>query len=381
MSADARNRNWRRADLKDAHRAIGLETWSHTHFESAQRELQEAMECSSMVMLLGSSGVGKTRLVETSIREANKGVSHLPHRRPAILVKAPSPVGRAFSWKSLWTDVLEKLADTLPEHKVDRQATTVALQSGRPTALRHSTEDTLRRAVTCAARDRGLETLYVDEAASLLKSGDGRVLRDQLDVLRDLADHGEFKVVLVSTPRILQNLDASGELLRRIDEVFFRRYYREGSTGQADYTCFRRILKSLLERLPAHARFRPGKGKEALLYGGTLGCIGHASSWLRRAIVWCDRVGADCLEWDHFERTVYSDTKLNRLYRHAKEDDDVISAWTTRTFCQTGCAEAVGVATAPDSQEAASSTSEGAAKSGGRSKRVGTPGPIRRKVA
>ena len=380
MPDDVPSRNWRRADLKAAWHAIRTDTLSHTRFESTQLELQDAIECSSMVMLLGSTGVGKTRLIETSVRESNALVSHVPSRRAAIVVKAPSPPARAFSWRSFWMLVLDELADPLPELKVDRQATVIALQSGRPTKMRHSTEETLRRAVTCAARDRGLHTMYVDEAASLVKSGQGRVLRDQLDVLRDLADHGQFKVVLVSTPRILRSLDASGELLRRIDEVFFRRYYREGPTGRADYTCFRKTLKSLLERIPEHSRFTPTKDQEVLFHAGSLGCIGHMSKWLRRAIVRCDRIGADCLEWKHFEATFPSDEKLKNLYAHARQDDKVISAWTERTHFQTRRAEAVGVASEPDSREAASPPSKGASTSGRRSKRVGTPLPIRRGV-
>ena len=381
MSADFSSHNWRRADLKAAEHGIHADTLSHTRFESTQLELQEAIERSSMVMLLGSTGVGKTRLIKTLVRESNALVSREPSRRAALVVKAPSPHARAFSWKSLWMLVLEKLADPLPELKGDRRATAIALQTGRPAALRHATEDTLRRAVTCAARDRGLHTLYVDEAASLVKSGQGRILRDQLDVLRDLADHGDFKVVLVSTPAILEKLDASGELLRRIDEVFFRRYYRNGPTGTADYGCFRKTLKSLLKRIPERSRFKPDKDQETLLHAGSLGCVGHMSKWLRRAVVRCDTVGADCLEWNHFEATALSDKKLHDLYIHAQKDDEVISAWTEQTHCLTGRAEPVGAASEPDSREAATSASKGGSTSGRRSKRVGTPSPIRQPVA
>lgn len=199
-------------------------------------------------------------------------------------------------------------------------------------------------------------------------------------MLRDIADHGEFKIVLVSTPRILGSLDASGELLRRIDEVFFRRYRRDGTTGRKDYTYFRRIFKSLVERLPKQARFRPSSGQEALLHGGSLGCIGHLSSWLRRAVIRCDRAGANRLEWNHFEETCYSDKKLLELYGHVDDDDEVIHEWTQRTHCQTAPSEVAGTRelrpTPPEDPERA----EKAPTSRSRSRRVGSQRPTRRAV-
>ena len=78
MPADVPSHNWRRADLKAAEHAIRADTLSHTRFESTQLELQDAIECSSMVMLLGSTGVGKTRLIETLVRESNALVCDVP---------------------------------------------------------------------------------------------------------------------------------------------------------------------------------------------------------------------------------------------------------------------------------------------------------------
>ena len=377
MPADAPTGKWLRADLQAAHETILLETQPHTHFESAQLQLHEVLECSPMAMLLGSTGVGKTRLIETLAAEANASL-HNPHA--ALVVKAAAPRGRAFSWKTFWMDTLDELADPLPDDKVDRHATANALRSGHPRSLRRSTEDALRRSVTSAARDRGLKILYIDEAASLLKSGSDRVLRDQLDVLRDLADQGAFKVVLVSTPAILESLDASGELLRRVDEVFFRRYRRDGPSGPSDYTSFRRIFKTLNKHLPEQARFRPSAAQETLLHAGSLGGIGHLSRWLRRALVRCDRARVDRLEWDHFEETCYSDKKLGQFYAHAKADDKIIGDWTERTHCHTTPTETPEKGDSRPAHGPKPETRKTPA-SGRRSKRVGTQRPIRRSAA
>ena len=300
----------------------------HPHFTSARAALQEALLCSSMVVFLGSSRVGKTRLVSDLVADRHAGISDSSGCCRAIHVTAFTAQGRAFSWKSLWKSVLEQLDDPLPDRKVNRQAMVQALSEGRRPRYQYSTEDDLYRSVRDAARDRRLEVLFVDEASALVKAGHARTLRDQLDVLRNLADLGLFRVVLVSTPRLLANLDASSELLGRIDEVFVSRYVCEGRAGASEFRSFVRIVKSFISELPESSRFTPTAPQLRELHRGSLGAIGHLSRWFIRAITRCRSRGEDRLRWEHFEQTILSRKKLADLGAQIKKDDLVVAEWT-----------------------------------------------------
>ena len=302
----------------------------HPYFTSARSELQQALACSSMVVLVGSSRLGKTRLVRDFVVQYHAGVSESSGCCPAIVVTAFTAQGRAFSWKSLWKSILEQLDDPLPDRKINRQAMVPALSDGRRPRFRYSTEDDLYRSVRDAARDRGLRVLFVDEASALVKAGHARTLRDQLEVLRNLADMGIFQVVLVSTPRLLDSLDASSEVLGRIDEVFVRRYACNGRDSASEFLSFVRIVKSFMGKLPESARFTPTTRQLRELHAGSLGAIGHLSKWFTRAIGHCVSSGEDCLRWEHFERTILRRKKLEQIGVQMVADDEVVAEWSAR---------------------------------------------------
>ena len=350
MSADAKQA---RGALEDALARLPNAVVDHPHFAFARTALEQALACSSMVVLVGSSRVGKTRLVSDLVAQFNAGVSDSSGCCRAILVTAFTAQGRAFSWKSLWKSILEALCDPLPDRKVNRQAMVAALSEGRRPRFKYSTEDDLYRSVRDAARDRGLQALFVDEASALVKAGHARTLRDQLDVLRNLADLGLFRVVLVSTPRLLHNLDASSELLGRIDEVFVRRYVCKGSDSVCEFRSFVRIVKSFMNALPEPSRFTPTTLQLRELHRGSLGAIGLLSKWFIRAITDCLSRGEDCLQWEHFERTMLPRKKLDDLGAQATKDDRVVAEWTDRTFVppQSGPVDA----NAPEASPSASS--------------------------
>ena len=72
-----------------------------------------------------------------------------------------------------------------------------------------------------AAIDRGLQLLVIDEAYAIVKTESGVTLKQQLDVLRNLADEMPFRIALVSTGRILDKFEISGELSGRLGFVYF----------------------------------------------------------------------------------------------------------------------------------------------------------------
>ena len=246
--------------------------------------------------------------------------------------------------------------------------------------LRRMTEGQLLHEVSSAARDRGLEALFIDEAVALVKAEQGRVLRDQLDVLRNLSDLADFRLVLVSTPRILPSLQLSGELLRRSVEVYFPRYLAEGPSAALERKDFSRVFATFMRSLPEPARYRPEPEQLRLLHAGSLGCVGNLADWLRRALKRAESVGAERLEWSHFEETVLADAKLAKLEEESRRGEERVAEASVRTF---GLGSALRHLDSPSAPPPDSSSTSEQSPTGTRRRtgRVGIPKPKRRRVA
>ena len=361
------------ASLLAARARVGAETVRHPHLEATASRLRETASSHPLSLLLGVPGVGKTVLAWALVTELNRFVSDAPSLVRAMAVTAPAPHRKAFSWREFWIALLMALDDPLPASKVDREAMADALRRGVSTKIQRATEGALLRAVSAAARDRGLEWLFVDEAVALVKAEHGRLLRDQLDVLRNLADRGDFKVVLVSTPRIMASMQLSGELARRTGEVFFPRY----GSDTDEFKTFCRVLTTFMGVLPQPLRLRPEPEHLHLLHAGSLGCVGHLADWFRRALTRCVESGVTALAWPHFAETVLPDVKLAQLAEESRLGEERFAEASRRTFGLGTPGDASPPLPAPDAAPAPSVATAPA----GRRRRVGRPNPSRRAVA
>ena len=299
--------------LEVALERIGVAPVRHASFQAASDDLHEALQCHSLAWLMGPSGVGKTLLARTFVRDFvdRTRSDHAPI--PALLVTAPAAHRGVFSWKDFFILVLSALHDPLPDCKIDHVATADALARGAVSRSARSTEAALERAVCLAARDNGLRYLLVDEALAFVQAGRARGLRHQLDVLRNLADNGRISLVLISTPRILASRDLSPELARRTTDVVFPRYACVGDRRRSELRAFGRAVATFFDMLPAEAVFRPTAQHIKHLHAGSLGCVGLLSQWLRRAVRRCLSREDTALAWPHFEETVLPDAKRAML--------------------------------------------------------------------
>lgn len=300
----------------------------HAFFLQAYDALEEVLLSRRMVSFVGPTGVGKSALIKEMARLLNELVASDPSQISAVVVRVETPHGKAFSWKQFWLDVLAALDDPLPERKVDRMgpAAGVGRRTGAhfPSATERQLFDMVRR----TAADRGLRVLFIDEALPLFSSMSGRMHSAQLDVLRNLADETEFRVVLTSTPRILPHLQPSGELRRRIGHVYFPRY---SETRPDEFLEFCRPVRACLDRLHEFS-FRPRPDDLVHLLRGSIGCVGELIEWIGRALSRCIRAGDRKLSWSHFDATVMSDSDIVDLLRECRDGESRHAEDTTRTF-------------------------------------------------
>lgn len=291
---------------------------SHRAFAEALRALRRAVHArrARMVLVCGVSGAGKGVLADTIIAEMRARMHVEPHELVAACVQAPEPQGRApFSWSTLWKRILRALNDPLPDHKISYRPSNHGMVKA---ASRPASQDDLRDSVIDAVLDRGLRVLVIDEALGIVRASSGPSITEQLHVLRGLVDAVGCTLVLLSTPRILEFIDVKSEqLLRRLVRVEIHRYRARTENHTADFPFFGSVVKHFMHELPAEARPRFTRGQLDDLFSCSVGCIGHLSDWVCRALTQAIDEGGDILEWRHFEDTVLDDKDLKLAYEAA----------------------------------------------------------------
>lgn len=318
-----------RRALAEARSRIGVQLVRHTFFKLTLRRVRRALKDFELVVLVGPSRVGKGALLRALDQELNAVVEEKPSELRSAIVRTESAFRRAFSWKRFWVLCLRAVGDALPECKVNREMPACGVARGTGARYRSATEPQLADDFRRAAQDRGLEVLFVDEALAMLKNERGRVLQDQLDILRDLADTEPFKFVLVSTPRILDHLDLSEELDSRITEVYFPRYSRD---SEAQFERFRRTVRTLMNSLPEASRFTLTGEQLLALHMASAGCIGHVVHHFRAAINTCLESGEHQLCWTHFEEAFPADEKLERRWHRCLQGEALFERVSARTL-------------------------------------------------
>ena len=99
----------------------------HPVFRDVSARLFSAVKASPLTLLIGASGVGKTRLVSSLVQRLN-GLLGQPGRIPAVALVAPTSQRTMFSWKAFWERLLTALEDPLPGTKVHPVASAEALR-------------------------------------------------------------------------------------------------------------------------------------------------------------------------------------------------------------------------------------------------------------
>ena len=303
-----------------------------------------------------------------------------PSQLRAAVVRAESAFRKAFSWKRFWVLCLRAVDDPLPGCKVNRALPARGVSRGTGARYRSVTEPDLADDFRRAAHDRGLEVLFIDEARALLKNERGRVLQDQLDLLRDLADTEPFKFVLVSTPLILEHLDLSDELDSRITEVYFPRYNRD---NEAEFKQFRQTARTLMDSLPKASQFSLTGEQLYALHSATVGCVGQLVHLFRAAINACLESEQHQLSWEHFLEVFPSDEKLDRRWERCLFGEALYAQASARTFGKDhvwgGRSEPKLSDFQPDF-ELTPSVAPPAKRSRRSSSRIGIPDPVRHSV-
>ena len=222
-----------------------------------------------LVMVLGPTGVGKSRLVrklcEQVLKEARAEMVADPGYLPVEGIQLAAPETGNFDWKACYVKALQALQEPLIQYKRDPLQREVTRAD--PMRL-------WRESFCTAVRYRRTQFFYFDEAQHLLKVT-GRRYTDQMDAVKSLSQDATIPLLFVGTYELLQLIDRSDQLSRRTRLIHFPRYDARINAEKEEFLTFLLTLRTYLPvdnppDLSQHWQF---------LYAQSLGALGVLYDW------------------------------------------------------------------------------------------------------
>lgn len=237
----------------------------------------------SVLLVMGPTGVGKSTLLEKVRNQINHEHLHLfeadPGRGPAFSVEAVNPESNIFRWGEFYKRALVALDEQMVEHKV--AVADHAMADVRHITSRRSRTEDWREALEKCLLNRKPSAWLVDEGQHIAKGCRGDKIKDQLDCIKSLANMSNTLIILFGTYDLIHFRNLNDQLSRRCKTVHFPRYRAE---CKSDVRNFKRVLQSFERHLPLEQAPSLVPDWE-YYYERSVGCIGILKDWLTNALL------------------------------------------------------------------------------------------------
>src|SRR6266540_5344513 len=303
-------------------------TMAHPKLKSMHEQVLQAIRepaGSSLLFILGPTGVGKTTLISRLMRQVTLDLlPELEQDRERIAVagiEAEAPPQGNYDFKQHFKRSLKALNEILIDYRFDlswqvpearRNGSIIIHARTTAGALRGSLEDSLKR--------RRPAAFFIDEAHHLGKVSGGRKFQDHLDVIKSLANTAEILHILVGTYELQLLLNLSDQLSRRSRTFHFERY-RSGQTS--DVKSFQNIIWNFQHRLPFSEQ-RDLREHSQYLMERSLGCVGILKGWIVRAADAALDKGAVTLTIDHLKQYEPADAEWRSIATSMLEGEEAL---------------------------------------------------------
>jgi hypothetical protein len=337
----------------------------------------------SLILVTGPTGVGKTTLLERTIKQLIEDAAcdptTTPGHIPAIAVEAASPDTGNFSWKDFFTRALIASDEPMLADKITYDISGLHRdEQGRLVIQQEVTAPNLRRILEKCFKYRRPRAFFVDEAQHIKKMASGRRVLDQMDTLKSLANMTTTVHVLIGTHELLGLMDLNAQLARRSLTISFPRYQ------VADWKEFTKLLRTFQRHLPfpeepdleSHAEY---------FYEQCLGCTGMLKTLLNKAAGTALEQGEQTLTLKRCQQHAEPPQKLKDMLREIREGEEKLANQRDESHRQElramlGLESSVRSSNPPEEKVAPPTSLSDPPPKRKRSRRVGQRGPNRDRV-
>lgn len=276
--------------LEERHKYFESLTVSHPAFEEAYQDLMDRIcngSKNSIILVFGPTGAGKTKLIEKIKKQLlMDNIELYKNDRgllPYLTVESVPPDSGNFDWKDFYYRSLVAAEEPLIDYKVDLE------ESNSGKKVKNDVRAALRRSLENVLLYRKPLAFFIDEAQHITMTTSSRNLRNQVNILKSLANLTKVPLVLTGNYDLIPYRDLNGQTIRRGNDVHLRRYK---ANDKNDVKSFINVLLQFQKHLPL-------KEEPDLIshwdyfYSRTIGCIGILKDWFYVTYQICSKNNPD----------------------------------------------------------------------------------------
>lgn len=295
----------------------------HTFYEESYnlaRTIATLSSPGSMALIVGSSGAGKSRLIQQIYNEAfGSPNSWSGGKIPAIKVNASNSDRAYFSPRALMHAMLKALCNIFCSSPADIDSWPIAndLKDATKRAMRalkasDISESTMRETVLELGLIRELKTIFVDEGNLMCLTQRHRFPTDYLESLKALAIELNIRIVVAATYDILEVWNHTAQINRRMRTIHLKRYRQEVKKEYADFA-------GIVASFETDYELKKGilTKKLGIIYQNTYGIPGEVASLIERAIEMALADSKKKVEWSDFQEAFHYPAQLRQLMKEA----------------------------------------------------------------
>ncbi|UUV23641.1 MULTISPECIES: TniB family NTP-binding protein [Lysinibacillus] len=299
-------------------------TVAHPKLEKALIELKKAIyspDNFNVIMVVGPSGVGKSRLFEQTIRSILKDMAEDIEQDKSIIpvtgIELPNPDLGKFNWKDFYYRVLTSLNEPLIDFKIDYEQILGKKVKKKISPLKSETTPELRRSLENAFLYRETKALLIDEAQHFFDVGTSVKMQKQFNSIKSLSNMANTKIVLFGTYDLNSVINLDGQLSRRVYEIHFPRY---DYSNVEEMKMFKNMLFSFQKALPLEEEPNLIMIHE-YIYENSIGCAGIVKDWLQRCLSEAIDNNEKTITLDSLARNAINTKKLLTLVKEANSGE------------------------------------------------------------